>query len=142
MLTHMAPPARLELTTLRLGGARSILVSYGGISTQFTSIYSNQKPGLCQENIMIFLSIFHKKCRNSFPLFRHFIIILYYFSSSIRISSGNAVSNLTPYQCAGFAAVFSIHFKVNAAAIPAASQSGFPCINAPVKLAANISPVP
>ena len=27
----MAPPARLELTTLRLGGARSIQVSYGGI---------------------------------------------------------------------------------------------------------------
>ncbi len=27
----MAPPARLELTTLRLGGVRSILVSYGGI---------------------------------------------------------------------------------------------------------------
>ena len=27
----LAPPARLELTTLRLGGARSIQVSYGGI---------------------------------------------------------------------------------------------------------------
>ena len=27
----MAPPARLELTTLRLGGARSIQVSYGGL---------------------------------------------------------------------------------------------------------------
>ena len=27
----VAPPARLELTTLRLGGARSIQVSYGGI---------------------------------------------------------------------------------------------------------------
>ena len=27
----LAPPARLELTTLRLGGIRSILVSYGGI---------------------------------------------------------------------------------------------------------------
>ena len=27
----MAPPARLELTTLRLGGVRSIQVSYGGI---------------------------------------------------------------------------------------------------------------
>ena len=27
----MAPPARLELTTLRLGGVRSILVSYGGM---------------------------------------------------------------------------------------------------------------
>ena len=28
----MAPPARLELTTLRLGGVRSIQVSYGGIN--------------------------------------------------------------------------------------------------------------
>ena len=28
---RLAPPARLELTTLRLGGARSIQVSYGGI---------------------------------------------------------------------------------------------------------------
>ena len=27
----MAPPARLELTTLRLGGVRSIQVSYGGL---------------------------------------------------------------------------------------------------------------
>ena len=27
----LAPPARLELTTLRLGGVRSIQVSYGGI---------------------------------------------------------------------------------------------------------------
>ena len=27
----LAPPARLELTTLRLGGARSIQVSYGGL---------------------------------------------------------------------------------------------------------------
>ena len=27
----LAPPARLELTTLRLGGARSIQVSYGGV---------------------------------------------------------------------------------------------------------------
>ena len=31
----MAPPARLELTTLRLGGARSIQVSYGGMLPQF-----------------------------------------------------------------------------------------------------------
>ena len=28
----LAPPARLELTTLRLGGVRSIQVSYGGVS--------------------------------------------------------------------------------------------------------------
>ena len=28
---HLAPPARLELTTLRLGGVRSIQVSYGGM---------------------------------------------------------------------------------------------------------------
>ena len=31
----LAPPARLELTTLRLGGVRSILVSYGGILCLF-----------------------------------------------------------------------------------------------------------
>ena len=29
---RLAPPARLELTTLRLGGVRSIQVSYGGMS--------------------------------------------------------------------------------------------------------------
>ncbi len=34
-LSDLAPPARLELTTLRLGGARSILVSYGGITGLF-----------------------------------------------------------------------------------------------------------
>ena len=28
---HLAPPARLELTTLRLGGVRSIQVSYRGM---------------------------------------------------------------------------------------------------------------
>ena len=29
--SFLAPPARLELTTLRLGGVRSIQVSYGGM---------------------------------------------------------------------------------------------------------------
>ena len=33
----MAPPARLELTTLRLGGVRSIQVSYGGIWKLFST---------------------------------------------------------------------------------------------------------
>ncbi len=45
MLSHwdlLAPPARLELTTLRLGGVRSILVSYGGI---FKILY-RKKSGL------------------------------------------------------------------------------------------------
>ena len=31
LLLYLAPPARLELTTLRLGGVRSIQVSYGGV---------------------------------------------------------------------------------------------------------------
>ena len=31
VLLFLAPPARLELTTLRLGGVRSIQVSYGGV---------------------------------------------------------------------------------------------------------------
>ncbi len=33
----LAPPARLELTTLRLGGVRSIQVSYGGICNQIVA---------------------------------------------------------------------------------------------------------
>ena len=40
---HLAPPARLELTTLRLGGARSIQVSYGGMLE-----YYSGKIGRCQ----------------------------------------------------------------------------------------------
>ncbi len=43
----MAPPARLELTTLRLGGARSIQVSYGGlcpiILSDFLSCVKNSR---------------------------------------------------------------------------------------------------
>ena len=39
----MAPPARLELTTLRLGGVRSIQVSYRGILG-----YYSGNPGRCQ----------------------------------------------------------------------------------------------
>ena len=34
----LAPPARLELTTLRLGGVRSIQVSYGGVLPYCTEI--------------------------------------------------------------------------------------------------------
>ena len=40
----LAPPARLELTTLRLGGARSIQVSYGGL----LPIYFTQETFSCQ----------------------------------------------------------------------------------------------
>ena len=46
----LAPPARLELTTSRLGGVRSIQVSYGGML-----IYSNQIIWKCQENTAQFL---------------------------------------------------------------------------------------
>ena len=35
----------------RLGGVRSILVSYGGIYTQFMLIYSTQERPVCQENM-------------------------------------------------------------------------------------------
>ena len=35
----LAPPARLELTTLRLGGVRSIQVSYGGIFVKWTRLF-------------------------------------------------------------------------------------------------------
>ena len=43
MGSFLAPPARLELTTLRLGGARSIPVSYGGILK-----YYSGRMRLCQ----------------------------------------------------------------------------------------------
>ena len=39
----MAPPARLELTTLRLGGVRSIQVSYGGIGYILTKLMQSVK---------------------------------------------------------------------------------------------------
>ena len=44
----MAPPARLELTTLRLGGVRSIQVSYGGIHKHYTRKckYCQPIPGI------------------------------------------------------------------------------------------------
>ena len=61
----LAPPARLELTTLRLGGARSILVSYGGIHTQFMPIYSNQKLTFCQEKQVVFFVISHQNRKGS-----------------------------------------------------------------------------
>ena len=35
----LAPPARLELTTLRLGGVRSIQVSYGGIVGKWSRLF-------------------------------------------------------------------------------------------------------
>ena len=41
---NLAPPARLELTTSRLGGVRSIQVSYGGVLTYFTQFLMG-----CQE---------------------------------------------------------------------------------------------
>ena len=53
MLLHpgiMAPPARLELTTSRLGVVRSIQVSYGGVLD-----YSTQFLFVCQENTAHFL---------------------------------------------------------------------------------------
>ena len=40
----LAPPARLELTTLRLGGVRSIQVSYGGMCV----VYCSQNRRFCQ----------------------------------------------------------------------------------------------
>ena len=43
----MAPPARLELTTLRLGGVRSIQVSYGGVCSNIVpkkTASVNEKP--------------------------------------------------------------------------------------------------
>ena len=40
----MAPPARLELTTLRLGGVRSIQVSYGGMREYCTQIFLSCQP--------------------------------------------------------------------------------------------------
>ena len=44
MAFFVAPPARLELTTLRLGGVRSIQVSYGGICSivPFIGEYVNE----------------------------------------------------------------------------------------------------
>ena len=48
---HLAPPARLELTTLRLGGARSIQVSYGGIDTADCT----EKNKICQHDTAHFL---------------------------------------------------------------------------------------
>ena len=37
-ISELAPPARLELTTFRLGGGPSILVRYGGIYTNYSVI--------------------------------------------------------------------------------------------------------
>ena len=46
----MAPPARLELTTLRLGGVRSIQVSYGGICISIVL----KKTGTVNQNLAHF----------------------------------------------------------------------------------------
>ena len=131
----MAPPARLELTTLRLGGVRSILVSYGGIHTQFMLNYSTQFFVQCQEIPKVFLFTLRKR-RQSFHS------AAYIYNSSIRINSGNAVSNFTPYQWAGFRSVSVIAAHTKSAAIFTASNSVLSCIRAPAKQAANISPVP
>ena len=54
----MAPPARLELTTLRLGGARSIQVSYGGILTQFNvHIFYSKNKLLSRKSGTFFIDI-------------------------------------------------------------------------------------
>ena len=52
----LAPPARLELTTLRLGGARSILVSYGGI---FNVSNCTQNHGHCQPKTVLYFPSLH-----------------------------------------------------------------------------------
>ena len=44
----MAPPARLELTTLRLGGARSIQVSYGGLCPIILADFLSGVKNPCQ----------------------------------------------------------------------------------------------
>ena len=46
--SFLAPPARLELTTLRLGGARSIQVSYGGIFQDILTEYDISVKGYCR----------------------------------------------------------------------------------------------
>ena len=67
----MAPPARLELTTLRLGGARSIRVSYGGMLLyDFNPSFSN-----CQSKLVNFL----RNLLTLQPLWK--IIFYYYFLS-------------------------------------------------------------
>ena len=53
----MAPPARLELTTLRLGGVRSILVSYGGILNHYIPVYCTQRISSCQGKAAHFLPL-------------------------------------------------------------------------------------
>ena len=50
----MAPPARLELTTLRLGGVRSIQVSYGGIGyilSDFNICVKKKQINYCEYQI-------------------------------------------------------------------------------------------
>ena len=49
----MAPPARLELTTLRLGGVRSIQVSYGGVCSSIVP----KKNASVNENATLFLPL-------------------------------------------------------------------------------------
>ena len=51
---------------------------------------------------------------------RWFDSVRLYFPS-MRMNSGSASSNFTPYQCSGSSCVSSMHFKVYSAAIEAAS---------------------
>ncbi len=44
----LAPPARLELTTLRLGGARSVQVSYGGLCKNYSIFRLKRKRTDCR----------------------------------------------------------------------------------------------
>ena len=62
----LAPPARLELTTSRLGGVRSIQVSYGGVL-----IYSTQIIVKCQENTALFSEVLEYTDRHMLERVRH-----------------------------------------------------------------------
>lgn len=44
----LAPPARLELTTLRLGGVRSVQVSYGGLYKNYSIFRLKRKRTNCR----------------------------------------------------------------------------------------------
>ena len=44
----LAPPARLELTTLRLGGVRSVQVSYGGLCKYYSIFRLSRKRTNCR----------------------------------------------------------------------------------------------
>ena len=77
VLGLLAPPARLELTTLRLGGARSIQVSYGGLCL----LHCTQKCPVCQPK--------HKRNYQHFPL--HFLPALAYNITDVCVKGGTGV---------------------------------------------------